>query len=207
MTKPQYLNVLPLCCFPPIHWVVIALRANTIIDVHEHYVKQTYRNRFDLLGVNGKITLTIPVQGQKGVKTPFHEIQIADSSWRKLHLTTIRSAYGRAAFFEHYIDELEALFQSEQTKLQSFNLDVLNWIVRCGIPMNIVLSTTHIESAANDFRNAFEPSSDWPQMPSYPQVFSDRFAFVQNLSVLDLLMNKGSGSLEYLQRINTSQNS
>ena len=198
---------MPMCCFPPIHWIALAMREGTVIDVHENYVKQTFRNRFDVLGVNGRITLSIPVVGQKGVKTPFHNIQLADKSWRKLHLTTIRSAYGRAAYFEHYFKEVEEIFMSEQTSLLELNVQILHWIGKCGIPFKFELSQTHVEGVEHDYRSAFEPANKWDELNAYPQVFSDRIPFEQNLSVLDLLMNKGPIAIEYLLNINSIKSS
>lgn len=193
--------VLPLCCFPPVSWMKIATQSNVVIDAHENYVKQTYRNRYDLSGVNGVIQLTVPVQGQKGLKIPFNQIRIAGHDWRKSHLATIRSAYGRAAYFEHYFDDINQIFNGKQESLSELNLEILKWIQRSCPEMELNLSESHVENCSMDFRGQFEPSIEWPNFMSYPQVFSDRYPFQNNLSVLDLLMNKGPGMVSYLQKI------
>lgn len=193
--------VLPSCCFPPTYWILHAMKNNSVADIHENYIKQTYRNRYEILGVNGRMILTVPVQGQKGIKTPAREILLAEGNWRKLHLTSIRSAYGRAAFFEHYFPDLQIIIGGNQTTLHELNFQILDWLILCEIPIKITVSTEHITNVDNDFRSSFDPSVKWPDLPFYPQVFSDRYPFVQHLSILDLLMNKGPNSLDYLNNI------
>ncbi len=193
--------VVPLCCFPPIAWMKIITQPNAIIDPHENYVKQTYRNRYDVSGVNGVIQLTVPVQGQKGAKVPFNNIHIAGNDWRKSHLATIRSAYGRAAYFEHYFDDIKSILLGKQITLLELNMEILDWIKQSCPGFDWNLSSSHIEKCSSDYRDRFEPSTEWPNFQSYPQVFSDRFPFQNNLSVLDLMMNKGPDMFSYLQKI------
>jgi hypothetical protein len=191
--------VLPLCCFPPIVWLKLAQTNGSVIDIHEHYVKQTYRNRYDISGVNGMIQLTVPVIGQKGQKTPFHQIQIAGHDWRKLHVRSIRSSYGRAAYFEHYIDDIERILLQKQTFLCDLNSEILRWISTTGLTIRSAISESHISNSDKDYRQHFEPTTTWPKQPIYPQVFSDRNEFQSNLSILDLLMNKGPQAADYLR--------
>lgn len=167
---------------------------NVVLDLHEYYEKQTYRNRFEILGVNGKMSLTIPVQGQKGEKILTKDIRIAEHSWRKQHIKSIRSAYGRAAFFEFYFDEIETVFLKKQEFMVDFSLEIIRWLRTKGIPISHQLSNEFIDYSQKEI---VLPNLDI-DAPSYPQVFSDRFEFVPHLSALDLLMNLGPRSADYI---------
>ncbi|MDZ4824331.1 MAG: WbqC family protein [Flavobacteriales bacterium] len=198
------LAVLPLCCFPPIHWCALALKSeHVLIDIHEHYPKQTFRNRYEIPGANGKMVLTIPVVGQKGQKIPFNEIQLADGNWRKQHFLSLKSTYQRSAFFEYYEDEVKNIFSADQKFLIGFNLDALLFVENIfGKRISGQFTVEYIENFdVKDFRNEFEPSVQWTQLPTYPQVFGDRLGFVNNVSVLDLIFNLGPGARDYM--INT----
>jgi hypothetical protein len=173
------------------------------IYIHENYIKQTYRNRYDILSANGPVSLTIPVEGQKGQKVMTKDIRIADHRWVKNHLAAIRSAYARSAYYEFFADEILPVFESRYSFLVDFNLASIAWMARY-IPQ----FQFEISSEMKDFlalsemeQNqllVFEPAQIWPQTPSYPQVFSDRFAFQSNLSTLDLLMNLGPRAADYI---------
>jgi hypothetical protein len=196
------------------------LDEEAIIDLSENYPKQTFRNRFEIIGVNGRQVLTIPVHGQKGIKIPSADIKIVDGKWRKGYLHAIHSAYGRAAFFEYYIDDVTRIFCGEQEYLHQFNLEILDWTLKA-----LKLNSGKLNMAVNhgsdrhfpfekgqftndrDLRQHFEPSSQWQALPSYPQVFSDRHGFQSNLSILDLLMNKGPGAVDYLLLIKNGDHS
>ena len=171
------------------------------INQNEIYLKQTYRNRYDILGVNGRLSLTVPVEGQKGIKTAFKDIRIAGNSWRKQHSSTLRSSYGRAAYFEHYFGKLEACLLKPHSFLLDLNLEALEWVKLAGLPLQVKLIDEPWEFQEGDNTYLWEPSQAWPVLPSYPQVFSDRHPFMSGLSAIDIIMNKGPRTSEYLMQL------
>jgi hypothetical protein len=190
---------LPLCLFPSAHWLAMGI-PHAIINPNEIYLKQTYRNRYDILGVNGRLSLTVPVEGQKGMKTPLKDIRITDNSWRKQHLSTLRSAYGRAAYFEHYFGTLEACLLKPESFLIDLNLYALEWIQAC-VNVHYQFSDEPWQYQKGDYTYLWEPAHRWKELPPYPQVFSDRHRFMSGLSAIDLIMNKGPRSQEYIEQM------
>lgn len=192
--------VLPSCPFPSIYWFnQLTNKEEVWIDSSENYPKQTYRNRYDILGPNGRQSLTLPVHRPSGVKTPIGEIQISYGSWVNTHLGAIRSAYGKAAFFDHFIDEIASLYTRRPALLIDFNLQSLQIIQRVIAPqIKVAYTSEWLDFKENDVRLHFEPSFVAPNFKAYPQVFSDRFPFQNNLSVLDLVFNMGPKSKEYI---------
>jgi hypothetical protein len=176
-----------------------------VINPNEIYLKQTYRNRYDILGVNGRLCLTVPVEGQQGVKTAFKDIRIAGTSWRKQHISTLRSSYGRAAYFEHYFDQLELCVNRPHRFLLDLNLNALEWLRNCGLQLETKLLDEPWYYREGDNTYLWEPGKSWPELISYPQVFSDRHPFMSGLSAIDIVMNKGPRTSEYLIQVaNTS---
>ena len=197
MTPPT--NI-PLCLFPSAHWFALCAK-HPGINPQETYLKQTYRNRFDILGVNGRLSLTVPVEGQKGLKTPMKDIRITGTSWRKQHLATLRSSYGRAAYFDHYFERIEQCFLHTETFLFDLNLRALDTLQLCGIAMDVQIADEPWAYAPGDSSYLWEPAHSWPKLPSYPQVFSDRHPFSSGLSILDVIMNKGPLADSYIQQV------
>jgi hypothetical protein len=196
-TNSSTLSSIPLCLFPSAHWLILAAK-NTCVNSNEIYLKQTYRNRYDILGVNGRLSLTVPVEGQKGMKTPLKDIRIAGQMWRKQHISTIRSSYGRAAYFEHYFDQLESCLSKPHTFLLDLNLNALAWLNACGLQLPVNLVDEAWEYREGEGTYLWEPGHIWPELPSYPQVFSDRHPFMSGLSAIDIIMNKGPRTADYL---------
>ncbi|MFM9985732.1 MAG: WbqC family protein [Flavobacteriales bacterium] len=196
--------MLPACPFPSIHWVRMALEQDpATIYVHEHYIKQTFRNRYQVLSSNGVVALTIPVEGQKGQKTMTKDIRIADHTWVKNHLAAIRSAYARSACYEFFEDEIVPVFEKKHAFMVDFSLASIAWMGRYIPQLKVETSSKAIDflSISEEDQKrllAFEPSQSWPLIPAYPQVFGDRFAFQSNLSTLDLLMNLGPRAADYI---------
>lgn len=197
-------TVLPLCCFPSVIWMANAMQENTVIDIHEHYIKQTYRTRFEILGANGVLPLSIFVESTNGIKVPLKDIRLMEGSWGKNHLTSIRSAYGKSAFFEHLEEDLVKLFAEERPAfLLDFNQKALDMLRPFFKDWKYELSSSYIEisNEINDLRGHFSPKKKKSDLPSYLQVFGDRFPFQSDLSILDVVMNLGPQSMSYVKKI------
>ena len=171
----------------------------------EHYQKQTWRNRYDIVAANGPLSLTVPVVGQKGLKTPLREIEIDNTQdWASLHWKTLVSAYRSSPFFDHYSEQIAPIFQKEWHLLADLNMATcqlaLEWL---GFHPQIERSKQFVEGRSNtlDLRPAFKPSRFHTigfQPSEYIQVFTDRFDFFPNMSILDLLFNLGPEVGSYL---------
>ncbi|GAB4497829.1 MAG: WbqC family protein [Saprospiraceae bacterium] len=196
---------------PPVSWCEAACKQETIaIEAHEHYQKGSLRNRCYIAGPNGVQRLSIPLLKGKHQQTPIREVRIAsDQDWQRQHWRSIRTAYGNAPFFEHYADELTPFFERRYSFLFDYNLDLLTFILqkKLGWRGEITFSETWLPLGewphGSDLREAFSgESGKWPvwfQPLSYPQVFAERFGFLPNLSVLDLLFCCGKNGREVLQ--------
>lgn len=77
--------------FPPIQYLSkIKDYEEVIIEQYEHYGKQSYRNRCDIMTANGVMTLSVPVIKATSKKILTKETCIDYStSWQKLHFKGI----------------------------------------------------------------------------------------------------------------------
>lgn len=193
--------VLPSAYFPPIPWVAAAVQSEyTIIDVHEHYVKQTCRNRCSIITANGLMNLVIPVEKFRN-HTAVASIRIDHSTnWQRVHIHAIRSAYGKSPYFEFYGDKILSLYEWKAETLVEWNAACLNAVFSI-LKVNplIAFSGEYIANAAADLRNedfTVQPSNQ----PQYMQVFMDRHGFYSGLSVLDLIFCTGPEARGILEK-------
>ncbi len=193
--------------FPNIQYITKILHhKNTLIDIHETYQKQSYRNRCTILGANGLLNLTIPVIKQFGNKTKTKDILIDYSTnWQHVHWKAISSAYGNSPFFEIFEPEIVHLFERQIKYLIDFNEKSLCQLFQSlGYDLDLKYTTSYYQpnEVAFDFRDSIHPKarmqkSDSNFVPArYYQVFEDKFGFKQNLSFIDLMFNEGSEAID-----------
>lgn len=200
------MTVLPLCILPNAAWLAHLLASSeAVIDLGEHYVKQSYRNRFDILHHQGCLSVSFPVQGNKGIKTPLKEIVLDhEINWKRLNWRSIQSAYASSPFFLYYSDQLNQMFNKEHDLLHKFSLELLEWsIQKLDFPLPEI-SWKFIESEPTDLdlRARFKGrKSHGLAYPAYGQVFTEQCGFVENLSVIDLLFNLGPEAGSYLRNL------
>ena len=173
---------------------------HVLLEQHENYEKQSYRNRCVILSANGPLALTIPVKKTQH-KIPMHEVEIEnDFNWQKQHWEAICSAYRSSPYFEHYEHHFENFYKKKFNFLQDFNIELIKVCLKIlKIDKEIILSDSYYISLADcaDFRRIISPKikSDETFNP-YLQVFAAKFPFIENLSVLDLIFNQGPNSIE-----------
>ena len=177
-----------------------------VVERHENYNKQSYRNRCTIFSANGLLDLVVPVVKSKKQKVPINEVEISyDMNWQKQHFKAIESAYRRSPFYEFYIDDLTTFFNNRHRYLYEFNNLILQNICNLiKIPFHIQESATYIKLTNKetiDLRNKIHPkvaSKHTDTMPHYTQVFAEKWGFKPNLSILDLMFNTGPDAKKYL---------
>ncbi len=197
-------TILSTAYFPPVQYFSKILNCdNIIIEQHENYTKQSYRNRCEILSPNGKQTLSIPVIKKSGSKQFIKDVKIDyKNSWQSLHLKALKTAYLSSPFFEFYIDAFLPFFEKKQTFLFDLNLEIINTILsELQINKSLKLTKEYItDYDFPDFRSSIHPKEKFQikdksfKAVKYPQVFFEKFDFIPNLSILDLLFNEGPGS-------------
>jgi hypothetical protein len=192
--------------FPSIsHFVAIAEANIVTFEVEDNFQKQTNRNRMYIYSPNGIQLLNVPVKHNKVRHQRIKEVRVEnDFDWQKQHFKSLEAAYRSSPFFEFFEDDLLPIFEKKHSFLMDLNLEVFELITRC-LRMKIEYTTTteyiH-EIKANqiiDFRYLANGKKDQSQFESYTQVFDDKFGFINNLSVLDLVFNEGKFALDYLK--------
>ena len=190
--------------FSPISQYKAILNSETLIfEIEDNFQKQTYRNRCYIYGANGKLLLNIPVSHPKSVKKiKTKDILVENSDWQKQHYKSLTSAYNHSPFFEFYKDDLQKIFSKKYTYLLDVNLDSYTFIMDAlELPKEYTLSKTYEETKLNDFRNLAD-SKKKVEISSLPyiQMFDQKFGFLKNLSILDLLFMEGPNSITYLEK-------
>ena len=197
---------------PPIQYVaLLCQKGSAQIEMWEHYIKQSYRNRTTILSANGKLNLIMPLEKSQGCKTLVKDVKIAYTDrWNAEHWNAIVSAYNSSPFFEYYRDDLERFFTEKFKFLIDYNAELLNCILdllqikcECSFTTDFVAPNT----TEDDFRYSISPkiTNENVTFPTYTQVFENKFDFVPNLSILDLLCNIGPESKEYLKNVAFNQ--
>lgn len=166
----------------------------------------SFRNRCMITGAQGIISLSVPLRDGRNQQLPVNEVLIADSEkWQERHFRSIESAYNRSPFFDHYRDELAALYRKPFTHLSGWNLECMNWLKgKLEWPAEIRFTDAAVEFGRNgmdDRRDLVLPKNYNQFQPvRYRQVFEERTGFFSNLSILDLLFNTGKSASDLLKK-------
>jgi hypothetical protein len=199
--------------FPPVdYFSCLVSGSDVLIEVHETFNRQSYRNRCEILGPNGVQTLVVPVIEAGRRKVPVSLVEIDYSTpWQNIHKQSIKSAYGKSPYYIHIEDIINSHINNKYKYLTELNFALLNSLLAFLRCQNMAKKTTEFipEGSAGftDYRNSIHPKLQFRKQvpvknfPPYLQTFSDRFPFYPRLSIIDLISNTGPETLQYLHML------
>ena len=187
---------------PPVSFfTAIKNGGDVLIEQHDNYCKQTYRNRCIIAAAGGKQTLTIPVVKSDRPKQLMKDVRISDhGDWRRQHWNALESAYMNSPFFMYYQDDFRPFYERKIEFLIDFNMELTMRIMELvGMNRNIKLTDSYTKCAdgITDLRGLIDPRHTTPGLVQHPeprpywQVFKEKYGFIGNLSAVDLLFNMG----------------
>jgi len=191
--------------FSPIsQYVAITKAKEVVFEVEDNYQKQTYRNRCYIYGPNGKQLLNIPVkhlktESRKKTKDTLVE---NDFSWQDQHFKSLQSAYRSSPFFEFFEDDLAKIFHKKYKYLLDVNIDTFLFITDAIETSQKFTKTKNysLDSDKKDFRNLAIAKKNHPiQVAEYIQIFDEKYGFLPNLSIIDLLFMEGGNTFSILE--------
>ena len=174
------------------------------IDLFENFNKQSYRNRCCIASPNGTLNLVIPINRQ--TKSIVKEVKIDNSqNWRKIHWKSLESSYRSSPYFEFYEDGFHSIFFNKNCNFLFEYNQLIHQEVLKALKVEIDLTFTESYIPENDkiydFRNSIHPKIQLDNQIKelkYHQVFQEKQKFIPNLSIFDLLFNKGPTAKQLL---------
>ena len=170
------------------------------LEKAENYAKQSYRNRCRIATANGVETLSIPVESNNGQKNPIRDVRISShGNWQQTHWRAITSAYRNSPFFEYYQDDFFPFYQKNWTFLWDYNFELLTLILQLlDVTPEIKFTEKYDDQnlELSDFRENIHPKKQPVfEVKPYYQVFQNKFGFIPDLSIIDLLFTMGNESI------------
>ena len=228
MTSRPVCAVLSTAYLPPVEYFMAAvMTGRLLIEAHESYVKQSYRNRCRIYACDGVLSLTVPVSMPAGSREVSVALVDYSKPWLQQHKRAIVSAYRTSAFFEYYQDDLFAILDSRPPTLWELDMALMQFFIeKTGIPVELHETDDYVKPSGIcsdagspwhmypeagiygcDLRERIHPKrpcgilSERGLEKPYFQVFSGKYGFIPNLSIMDLLFNEGPDSILYLKRL------
>jgi len=176
------------------------------LEAHEHYQKQSYRNRCHILTANGPSTLTVPIQ-HEGKKILIKDVKIdGGQKWTLQHWRSLVAAYAKAPYFEYFADYFDQVYKKNPVFLFDLNHNLLTTALKL-LQINPTIHQTQayqvqVPCGQFDARELIHPKKIlvnklWKGQNRYKQNFGN--GFEANLSIIDVLMCQGPKARYFLQ--------
>lgn len=193
-------TILPAAYLPSVSWFAALLRGDALVDLGEHFIKRSERNRARILACDGPMDLTVQVQHADRPRMPMRDVRIDYSKrWQHQHWGALTAAYKASPFFDHYAARFEPFYRREWRFLADYDLALAELLCELTGTAMPPVSDRYVEAAPGDLDLRPKKAKD-PAFAAEPyvQVFSDRLPFAADLSVIDLLFAEGPESVSVL---------
>ena len=191
--------------FPCIDWFTTFVQADQVlIEQYENFERASFRNRCYVAGPNGRLALSVPVEGGRNQRAVMKDLRISyHERWQHQHLKTLEACYGRAPYYDYVMEALYPIFEQSHIYLLDLNLltvEVLQRLMKTKQTFQLssnyqIILPTHFTDYRHEFgiRTMHKTSAF-----TYLQPFSSRHGFIDGLSTLDLLFCNGLRAIDYL---------
>jgi hypothetical protein len=196
-----------------LEYFVQLLQADHIVfEINDHFIKQTHRNRCNVLSSNGIQTLSVPVHYKR--QMPYKDVIVDyNQDWVKDHCRTIQSAYAKAPYFDYFFDMFRAVWLSKPDRLIDLSVEMMTICLKLlQVDKSFEFSSGYsipVKNDVSDYRDKILTKQPYEQRNIYkPFGYLQNFGnnFVHNLSLIDLLMCGGTGALEILKKSSFQRN-
>ena len=213
--------VLSTAYFPPVeYFFAVAHSQRVLIEQHEAYQKQSWRNRCRILAAAGPEDLSIPVVKEERLSRPIRDIRIDYTEpWLQHHVRAFAAAYNHSAYYEYYADDLLPILERKPAFLFDLNLALLEELMTLlGLDAPVLLTEEYVKDYGGilDGRERIQPKykgesllAEYACEQAYYQVFVNEMpgqvrhdgmpSFIPNLSILDLLSAEGPDAASFLR--------
>ena len=79
------MTILPVAYMPSVEYVARLLREECVIDLGEHYIKRSQRNRAQILSANGVMSLTVNVENANRPRQSIRDVKKSPFARRSFH--------------------------------------------------------------------------------------------------------------------------
>jgi hypothetical protein len=192
------------------------------------FEKRSWQQRNRIKTAQGELYLTVPVLGSCHQTIAEVEIN-NNADWRRKHWATLEMSYRKSPCWSHYGSVLQRIYEREWGRLADLNIEVVTQLAgalgiraklertsqmpplpgRKAEPLVALCRQFQADTYLSPLGSRAYLDSEAPfaeqgialrfqsyEHPIYPQRYS---TFIPFLSVVDLLMNVGEGSLELLR--------
>ena len=116
-------TILPLAYLPSVEYFTHLLRGGCVVDLGEHFVKRSERNRARILASDGVMELTVHVRNANRPRQPVRDVRLDYSKrWQHQHWGALVASYRSSPYFDFYAGRFEPFYRREWEFLADYNL-------------------------------------------------------------------------------------
>ena len=98
-------TILPLAYLPSVEYFTHLLRGGCVVDLGEHFVKRSERNRARILASDGVMELTVHVRNANRPRQPVRDVRLDYSKrWQHQHWGALVASYRSSPYFDFYAE-------------------------------------------------------------------------------------------------------
>lgn len=193
------------------------------------FSKRSWQQRNIIRNINEPFYLTVPVKTKRKYDQKILNVEInnQNKNWNKKMIQSIEESYKKSRYFNEYFPKIKETLEKDYDKLLELNIKLFNLILNfLNLKVQIVFSSKmnnkekkfnlikeiYKKRDATYLLSTFGVKSYFPDIPKNMNVIYYKYndtnlkykqmgsAFINNLSIIDLLFNEGINTERFLKK-------